>query len=232
MIPQPSKGHAFTHETHTAFLEYKNQHELYLSRCFHEEHQYDDPVIITINERGNLCEDLPMPALTCREILHDLWGLIIAPDGQMPIFYAKIQNMDIFPFLRFVQMLKKHRIMDVTGANVVLKFKGVPPECSSAQATTMYMRKFSRVKRLIEGHWLQGVLLWHCLAGPGVEIDSDDEKSDMDPDPSISRFGTWMYSVRQNVALLRNRYAGLGTDIDQVPRYHRYTRPPESRSSH
>lgn len=40
--------------------------------CRHDAHGAENVVII--NKRGNLCEDLPFLALTCRQILAEMWS--------------------------------------------------------------------------------------------------------------------------------------------------------------
>lgn len=39
--------------------------------CKHGDHRKQN--IVRINERGNLCEDLPFLALTCRQVLGEIW---------------------------------------------------------------------------------------------------------------------------------------------------------------
>jgi hypothetical protein len=66
------------------YKEYKYQHDIPTGRCFHEEHDkpahydnsYDNPFekhgdynLIVVNERGNLCADLPAIALSCQLVL-------------------------------------------------------------------------------------------------------------------------------------------------------------------
>jgi hypothetical protein len=43
--------------------------------CEHEKHNAISTV--RIKERGNLCEDLPFLALTCRQILDEMWGTVL-----------------------------------------------------------------------------------------------------------------------------------------------------------
>jgi hypothetical protein len=51
-----------------AYEEYKYAHDISTARCFHEEYEDDDDVIM-INERGNLCADLPSIAIASRKVL-------------------------------------------------------------------------------------------------------------------------------------------------------------------
>jgi hypothetical protein len=45
-----------------AFQRYKLEHDMYVTRCWHEQHHVngDNALEIFVNERGNMCDDLPM----------------------------------------------------------------------------------------------------------------------------------------------------------------------------
>jgi hypothetical protein len=93
-LDQAAAAYDLSPNAHEAFLEYKNQHDLRLPRCFHEEHSVPFTII---NQRGNLCGDLPFIALTCREVLGEVWGYSQASNS----FRIKIRNglLPLSPFL-------------------------------------------------------------------------------------------------------------------------------------
>jgi hypothetical protein len=81
--------------TREAFQKYSHQHNLPPDRCFHEEHNYSDA--ITINERGNMCGDFSFLASTCREILYEIWRLVIPTDFDNIYFHVIIRNANFYP---------------------------------------------------------------------------------------------------------------------------------------
>lgn len=75
--------------------------------CEHDKHH--EAIVVRINERGNLCKDLPFLALTCRQILGEMWLWYFSAtpsngkkateqavrEGLLRIEYrAKIKNLD------------------------------------------------------------------------------------------------------------------------------------------
>ena len=154
-----------------AIHDYTDARERTIEGCFHEEH--DDMEIITINQRGNFCGDLPSLALTCREAFREVWGLIFPKNNDEITIHIKIGDLDFFPFLRFAKLLKRNVGMDITGNMIEnVEFSESSPE--TGEEKTTYKRKFTRIKRLIEMHWHDGVPLWDCLTGlRELEVDDD-----------------------------------------------------------
>jgi hypothetical protein len=144
-------------DSHEAFVQYKNQHGLRLAQYFYEE-QYGPFTII--NHRVNLCGDLPFIALTCCEVLGEVWDYSHASNS----FKFNIRNMEFFSSLRFFQTLQTGNAVNVTGRMVNAQFwEVVPSEKDSAILKKRYTTKFQNVKRLIEMHQLHDIPLWCCF---------------------------------------------------------------------
>jgi hypothetical protein len=76
-----------------AFEKYEAEHEMYTRRCAHKNHDEEDKNIdnnkknntnldpkhvISINARGNICDDMPMFSLVNRQIFHDTFYLFFS----------------------------------------------------------------------------------------------------------------------------------------------------------
>jgi hypothetical protein len=173
-----------------AFERSKLEHEMYSHRCAHEVHE-DENLIIPVNARGNLCDDLPMLSLVNRQIFHDTFFLFYSTRKDGLWLRWTIRNLDFFPFLRFCQ--------DVTTgdwpAEIKLEEMHVDfDDEDEGKDRELHKRKYENVRRLMELHWLKGFPLWGCLTG------LCDEKCCGGP------FADWMYAVRQIVALYRVDY--------------------------
>jgi hypothetical protein len=200
-LDQATAAYDLSPNAHEAFLEYKSQHDLRLPRCFHEEHSGPFPII---NQRGNLCGDLPSIALTCREVLDEVWGYTHASNS----FRINIRNMGFFPSLRFFQTLQRCNALNVTGKMIDAQFwEVVPSEKDSVISQDRYARKFQNVQRLIEMHWLDDLPLWGCFTGFYGEVeDSDAARYDEEYKGCIASrnlLSERLYAVRQIVALYR-----------------------------
>jgi hypothetical protein len=131
-----------------------------------------------------LCEDLPFLALTCRQILGEMWGKCFSTPPAMTTestkktveekrdqstnhigHVVKVKNFDFLPLFRFLQMLRhlptriciqRHMV------DVVLK------DDNSQDSTSPF--KYERVKRLIESQWLEDLPLWGCFTGMRKEV--------------------------------------------------------------
>lgn len=196
------KADARSDDVRKAFHFYKHQHDVFVDRCFHEEH--DGRGVIRVNERGNLCADLPSLALTCRQVFREMWSLLY--DGQR--YEATILNLDFFPFLRFLHMLKTLDVADVTGDMVDLDYREVAPEKDDDDnKKTQYKAKFDNLDKLIQMHWLDDLPLWGCLAGRYQEdfedIEDQSELEYLGIKDSRNALGNWLYAARQVVALYR-----------------------------
>jgi hypothetical protein len=155
---------------------------------------------VRINERGNLCEDLPSLALTCHQVLGELWGMYFWPKkGDAPdhaVYTARVKNFDFFPLFRFLQML--HCLPDgssvrVPGKLVDIVLEDDPQEVASSDT------KYCKIKKLIELHWLEGLPLWGCLTGMREEKGIDEK-----PPEEVKakrEFWKWMDGVRHVVEL-------------------------------
>jgi hypothetical protein len=111
--------------------------------------------------------------------------------------------MDIFPFLRFVAMLKRNGVVKVDGSMLTVEFEERQP--NNEENVAAYAPKFSKVRRLMEMHWYDRLPLWNCLTGlDEVKTDPDDMDQEYEGyKPSVERFGRWMYGLRQVAALFR-----------------------------
>jgi hypothetical protein len=196
-LDQAAAAYDLSLNAHEAFLEYKNQHDLRLPRCFHEEHSVPFTII---NQRGNLYGDFPFIALTCREVLGEVWDT-----RKRPTLSESKSGTDFFPSLRFFQTLQRCNVLNVTGKMVDAQFwEVVPGEKDSVISKDRYARKFHNVKRLIEMHWFDDLPLWGCFTGFYEEVeDSDAARYDKGCIASRKLLSERLYAVRQIVALYR-----------------------------
>jgi len=103
-------------------------------------------------------------------------------------FKWKINNLDIIPFLRFLQSLSTGEwSLAIRPKQMHVTFE-VEDEIKDME---LHVSKFENLKRLIELHWLEGFQLWGCFTG---FTDYEEERG---------LFFDWMNSVRQIVALYR-----------------------------
>jgi hypothetical protein len=153
-------------------------------------HEYDDASVVYVNARGNLCDDLPMLALTCRQVLCEIWNQIYPRLNSATRYHATIRSLNFSPFFRFCQMLGKSplKILDVSADLVDIRFDTK----LRGKDEALHAKTFQHVKRLIELHWLHGFPLWGVLTGL-----SSNGTNPRNP------FTDFMYSVRQIVALWR-----------------------------
>jgi len=186
---------SITHGAVEAFQQYKLEHNMYVPRCFHEDHHIiseDDPLEIYVNQQGNLCDDLPMLALTNRQIFSEVFFLFYptakdkSPEGSR--FHVEIQSLNLFPFLRFCQTLGRGHFPVKIAPNMVdIIWWGDQGKANTALA----LKKFEIVKKLVALHWLQGFPIWSCF----TKVSTEDNDAGAFPD--------WLYSIRQIVALQR-----------------------------
>ncbi|KAH7396338.1 hypothetical protein BKA66DRAFT_438283 [Pyrenochaeta sp. MPI-SDFR-AT-0127] len=201
-----------THGARKAFQQYSSEHAVRLWRCPHEDHQ--EPGKVKINQLGNICEDLPPLALTCRQMLGETWGLFHAPttDGSR-YFEVDILDKDILPLLRLISMFQTNVIPGIGTKRVGIDFKiGLVYQEGGAYEVEGY----ERVRRLIELHWFDGLPFWSWLFDyPGVygaddvkQCDDDtvkgtDDKTAEGTEQSSNKNHDWAYAIRQIVALHR-----------------------------
>jgi hypothetical protein len=192
------------HTLRGPFKQYKYQYNARVDRCYHEEHHDTD--IVRINERGSLCDDLPSLALSCRKVLREMWGVIY----QNPRYEITVQNMDLFPALRFLDMLRARNIAHVDGKMVEIDFREVvPSKDAPSHIREQDKQKFGKIRRLISMHWIDDLPLWSTLTGHGPEVinwaepelrDQLEEDGLVDSREALEK---WLYCVRQVVALYR-----------------------------
>jgi hypothetical protein len=136
----------FNAEVRQTFLEYRRQHEMKISRCFYEDHDYANPIIF-INERVNLCGDLPLFAMTCRQVLRELWGLIFCQKAVKPVVCVKVRDLDFFPGLRFIKILNSHNVMYVDGNTVFMELRRVVPnQLNTESEISNYERRYTQLR--------------------------------------------------------------------------------------
>jgi hypothetical protein len=175
--------------------------------CEHDVHS--DNAFVLITERGDVCENLPCLALTCRQILGEMWTWIFSTSPatitkktkyemiKLIRYTAKVKDFDFFPAFRFFQMLRRLP----GGIRVQGKIVDIVLKDESEKHT--HVTKYGKVKRLIEAHWLEGLPLWGCLTGLRKENGFEDlHKKER---TGKGRFWGWMYSVRQVVVLYHIR---------------------------
>jgi hypothetical protein len=92
----------------------------------HCKHNHCAPAAVRINRRGNLCEDMPFLALTCRQILGEMWAWCFSTTPAMATkntvkrtkeeiehmtkrirYTAIVLNFKFAPLYRFLQMLRR-----------------------------------------------------------------------------------------------------------------------------
>jgi hypothetical protein len=188
------------------------------------EHEHSAIGVVHINERGNLCEDLPFLAMTCRQIFAEMWmwcfltpplmennttkktpAKMTKEEKQKMMeerermtktirYTAKVKNFDFFPVFRFLQMLRQLPI----GVHVQGSMVDIVLEDDNEEEETCDT-KYEKVKRLIEAHWLENLPLWGCVTGlreeAGLKQKSRNEKR------TKRLFWKWLYSVRRIVAV-------------------------------
>ncbi|KAH7071293.1 hypothetical protein BKA63DRAFT_555259 [Paraphoma chrysanthemicola] len=148
--------------------------------------QYHPPV--HINARGNLCDDLPMLALTCCLVLSEMWNRIY-PSKPDPLtrYKATIRNLNFFPLFRFPQMLNRSpnviHVIDPTTIDIRFDTK-------NRSKDNLHRNTFKHVKRLIELHWLRDFPLWNCITGLSTQ-----------PHAPQNPFTDYMYRIRQIIKL-------------------------------
>jgi hypothetical protein len=198
--------------TQKAYRDYEAAYKIIFDEYCGHRHQFQGIVLITA--RGNVCEDLPFLALTCRMILGEMWIMCFSTAtrstkagstherGLAAIKYeARVLNFDYFPLFRFLQMLRRLQAeIHVHGTQVdIAELVDNPRQEATAET------KFDKVKRLIEQHWLEDLPLWDCLTG--LDEGEGWSRSDCPPSPigmTAKRcFWEWMYCIRQVVALYR-----------------------------
>jgi len=151
----------------------------------------EDPKrVVYVNARGNICDDLPMLALTCRQVFSEMWEVIYPRSKPASSFKATVRNLNLFPFFRVCQMLGRPPwvAFPVQADLVDVEFDTKFAEKDDA----LHANTFQHVKRLIGLHWFRGFPIWGCLTG----LSSSTSRTE-------NPFTDFMYSIRQNVALWR-----------------------------
>jgi hypothetical protein len=109
-----------------------------------------------------MCDDVPMFSLVDRQIFHDTFYFFFSTTGEGVWFRWTIRNLDVFPFLRFMQNFTKSPCtIQILPNQVHVDFD----DTEEGKDRVLHMRKFENVKQLIELHWLEGIPLWGCLTG-------------------------------------------------------------------
>jgi hypothetical protein len=121
-----------------------------------------------------------------------------SPEGSR--YAIRIQNLNLFPFFRFCQMLGRGEWTVQVPAHMIDVYW-----CDDEvqQDRALGLRKFSMLKRLVELHWLRGVPIWTCFTEPSAG------NFDGGALPDI------LYSIRQIVALQRSvpaQWRGISTE--------------------
>jgi hypothetical protein len=190
-----------------AFQRYKLEHDMHVDRCWHERHHVNagDPLEIHVNERGHLCDDLPMLALANRQMFAEVFAEFFprvkdkSPEGSR--FSVTVQNFNLFPFFRFCQMLGRGDWRVGVPAHMVDVNWHDDVEQGNDE---LGLRKFAILKRLVELHWLKGIPIWTCFTKSPVEEYEGGTVPDI------------LYSVRQIVALQRAEPAQMEACFDRV----------------
>lgn len=147
---------------------------------------------------------MPYLSLTCKKVLGEMWSLSF-PGA--PRYKVTVVNLDYFPLFRFLRNLQG--VTKVRGELVDIVLK-------EDEESDGYGKKFTKVKRLIEMHWLEGLPLWGCLTGLREEPDPDGPAEMVDK----RAFWSWIYAVRQIVALYKIEPAvWRSTSIKYLQRY-------------
>ncbi|CAO2647285.1 Nn.00g082070.m01.CDS01 [Neocucurbitaria sp. VM-36] len=169
-----------------SFDEYEAQ-QLHATKCVSstDDRKSND---VRINARGSLDEDMPFLSLTSRQLLREIWGLYFL--GR-PRYTMAVANFDYFPHFRFLQMIQRLEIDTKIPGELV----DITLFATDKHDDNRCDEKFTRLKRLIELHWLDGLPLWGCLTGL---------RNVGETEYSVKHvYWGWMYSVRQIVALYR-----------------------------
>ncbi|KAI8933081.1 hypothetical protein NX059_009725 [Plenodomus lindquistii] len=198
--------HSFTASARAAFEEYQLDHAMYSRRCFHEDHggaknTPEDPGqekngnadAVWINERGNLCDDLPLLSLVNHQIFRETFFLYYSRPKKGLWFSWKVQTLNFFPLLRFWQALTNPLLRAVDEDDRLQLeqiFIVIDTSEDAHEELDECGKRFDHVKRLIELHWLEGLPLWGCFTG-------------LHDDREIGPLQDWLYSVHQIVALHR-----------------------------
>ncbi|KZM28689.1 Glutathione transferase [Ascochyta rabiei] len=207
------------------YEEYEIQHQYQGScRYNHERHFYVS--IVSVNARGNLCENLPPLLLVSRQLFSEAWVSNFSVRPGYLRFKVKIRNFSVFPFLRLAQLLQRRDIpIDGNMVQIQLDNRRDDDRCYKKNevenkvgevaekgyevcSSNRYAVRSRRLSRLFELHWLQGVPLWNCFTNTSCDrFERDDD--------SIT-FRTWLYSIRQIVALHRidtSKWRDLSTQL-------------------
>lgn len=191
------EAHGLSTRARTAFKSYQTAHAMEMTQNDDDDKQ-QTPDLVRINKRGNLCENLPALALTCHQILGELWGLYFLgsrddTDADHIRYTARVKNFEFFPLLRFFQRLQSTAKVQVPGYKVDV----VLEDDANEQATST--TKYDKIKTLIQLDGLEGLPLWGCMTGQREE-----EGLQQRPAREIRakrEFWRWMDRVRHIVAL-------------------------------
>jgi hypothetical protein len=78
------------------------------------------------------------------------------------VYTARVKIFEFFPLFRFLQMLHSlpdRSSVEITGQMVEIELEDDPQEKATSG------NKYSKIKKLIELHWLEDLPLWGCLTG-------------------------------------------------------------------
>jgi hypothetical protein len=119
---QHLEGYELSVGAKTAFRSYQTAHAMDLEQSDSCD-KYHIPGLVRINERGNLCENLPALAFTCHQVPSELWGYYFAPledniKAHHTRYEVRVKNFDFFPMFRFFQTLHSTAKVQVEGHKV------------------------------------------------------------------------------------------------------------------
>jgi hypothetical protein len=179
----------------------------------HCKHNHCAPAAVRISRRGNLGEGMPFLALTCRQILGEMWAWCFSTTPAMATkntakrtkegiehmtksirYTAIVLNFKFAPLYRFLQMLRRlPGGIHVQGEMVDIVLKDDDEEYGTCA------KKYDKVKRLIESHWLDDLPLWGSWTDIRAEADLKNKPRQERRAKEV--FGESIYSVHQVVAL-------------------------------
>ncbi|KAF9691154.1 hypothetical protein EKO04_010590 [Ascochyta lentis] len=213
------------------YEEYEVQHQ-YKRKCAYEHEYHSDMTVVSVNARGNLCENLPPLSLASRQLLSETWASVFPAGSHRFRYQVTVRNFSVLPFFRLAQLFQRQRIQihgDMINIELedeahdnrwykrvnhnwledaLISDEEVDEENDKERNISRYAMKFSRLTWLIQLHWLQGVPLWNCF----TNARRDWNKKDLDK----ITLGAWLYSVRQIVALHRinaSKWQDLSTQL-------------------
>jgi hypothetical protein len=137
----PISNGAFEH-----YKSYREDWKAYDPSCDHEHHQ--NPDSIWINRRGNLCANLPMLSLTCKQILSETWDKTFKEDA---VLYAEVHRWHFAPLFRFCRTLRSIGIRTVHSQDIRVNIEDVR-SAESDLSGQMHHRFLS----LFINHWVRG----------------------------------------------------------------------------